>query len=160
MNEITQELHDKIVTLHDEGFSAAKIAQKTRTKKAVVVEVLGSAAKDGIGSDIEVITEATGIKAVAEKVADVLGADDCGCAARAEKLNKIFPRRKTNDLSNEDYRLLQDFFKVKVSSVNTPTQKMLVDIYNRVFNGKRQVSNCGVCVANIIKELKRIFDAV
>lgn len=157
---MNQELHDKIITLHDEGFSAAKIAQKTRTKKAVVVEVLGSAVKDGIGSDIEVITEATGIKAVAEKVADLVGADDCGCAARAEKLNKIFPRRNTNDLSNEDYAYLREFFKVKVSSVNTPVQKQLVDIYNRVFNGKRQVSNCGVCVANIIKELRRIYEAV
>ena len=160
MENLTQELKDKIVLLHEEGLSAGKIAQKTRTKKDVIIEFLGSAAKDGIGSDIEAITEMTGLKAVAEKVAEVMGKDDCGCAARADKLNKLFPRRTTNDLSFTDYEFLEGFFKVKISSVNTKTQKVLVNIYNNVFNSKRSVSNCGPCVASMIRELRKIFEAV
>lgn len=160
MENLTQELKDKIVLLHDEGLSAGKIAQKTRTKKAVIIEFLGSAVKDGIGSDLKDLGEAIGLDVVADKVAELVGADDCGCAARAEKLNKAFPRRHLNDLSNEDYDWLKEFFSVKTSSVNTVIQKKLVAIYNNVFNSKRSVSNCSPCVASMIRELRTIFEAV
>tara|TARA_R110001606_G_scaffold227830_1_gene375914 strand:- start:333 stop:815 length:483 start_codon:yes stop_codon:yes gene_type:complete len=160
MENLTQELKDKIVLLHYEGLSASKIAQKTRTKKAVIIELLGAAVKDGIGSDLKDIGEAIGLDVVADKVAKLLGADDCGCAARAEKLNKLYPRRTLNDLSNEDYESLKEFFSTNKSSVNTPTQKKLLYIYNNVFNSRRSVSNCGPCVASMIRELRTIFDAV
>ena len=45
----------------------------------------------GLGDTIEKITTATGIKAVVEKVAKAVGADDCGCKARKDALNRIIP---------------------------------------------------------------------
>ena len=42
----------------------------------------------GLGDDIEKVLEATGIAKVAKAV---LG-DDCGCEARKNKLNQMFPR--------------------------------------------------------------------
>ena len=97
--------NERIFQLNDEGLSAGKIAQKVKIKKAEVLEILGEAANKGLGTQIEKVTEATGIKAVVETVAKALDAD-CGCAARKEKLNKLFPNRKLNDLSVEDYESL------------------------------------------------------
>ena len=44
----------------------------------------------GLGDTIEKITTATGIKKVVEPVAKAAG-KDCGCAARKDKLNRVFP---------------------------------------------------------------------
>ena len=44
----------------------------------------------GLGDDIEKFTKATGIKNVVDKVAEGLNIP-CGCSARKNKLNKMFP---------------------------------------------------------------------
>ena len=44
----------------------------------------------GLGDTIEKITTATGIKAVVEKVSEIVN-KDCGCKQRREKLNQMFP---------------------------------------------------------------------
>ena len=151
-------INERIFQLNDEGLTPGKIAQKVKVKKAVVLDILGEAANKGAGDIVETITTATGIKAVVDTVAKALDAD-CGCAARKETLNKLFPNRKLNDLSSEDYDALTEWYSVKRSSVNSKQQNMLVDIYNRVFNAKRKVSNCSPCIASINRELRRIYDA-
>ena len=148
-----ENLNEQVFNLHDEGVSAGKIAQRLRIKKAVVLEILGEAADKGLGSKIEKLTEATGIKAVVESVTD-----DCGCKARAEKLNDLFPNRKLNDLLDEQYDWLNQYFSTRHSYVNRPTQVKLVEIYNHVFNSKRVVSSCGVCVKKMVEELQRIYE--
>jgi len=45
----------------------------------------------GLGDTIKKITSATRLDMLAEKIAEVAGADDCGCEARRQKLNKMFP---------------------------------------------------------------------
>jgi hypothetical protein len=150
-------INERIFQLNDEGLAAGKIAQKLKIKKAEVLDILGEAANKGAGDIVEAITTATGIKAVVDTVAKALDTD-CGCAARKETLNKLFPNRKLNDLSNEDYNYLTEWYSVKRSSVNTKQQNMLVDIYNRVFNAKRKVSNCSTCIASINRELRKIYD--
>ena len=148
------ELNEKIFKLNSEGLKPAKIAMKLKIKKAVVLDILGDAANKGLGTIIEAVTEATGIKAIVEALVD-----DCGCAARAEKLNKAFPLRKLNDLSIEDNDYLTGFFKTNNSYVSSKEQRELVEVYNRIFNSKRVVSNCSPCVVNLIKELKDIHGA-
>lgn len=150
-------INEKIFRLNDEGLSASKIAQKVKVKKAVVLDILGEAENKGAGDIVEKITTATGIKAVVDTVAKALDTD-CGCAARKETLNKLFPNRKLNDLSTEDYEWLSEWYSVKRHSVNPSQQKMLVDVYNRVFNSKRVVSNCSPCIASVNRELKNIYD--
>jgi len=44
----------------------------------------------GLGDSIEKVTKATGIKAFVERTNRALG-KDCGCSARRDKLNKMFP---------------------------------------------------------------------
>ena len=150
-------INERIFKLNDEGLAAGKIAQKLKVKKAEVLDILGEAANKGAGDVVESITTATGIKAVVDTVAKALDTD-CGCAARKETLNRLFPNRKLNDLSTEDYDYLTEWYSVKRSSVNTQQQNMLVDIYNRVFNAKRKVSNCSTCIASINRELRKIYD--
>ena len=154
------DVNEKIFLLNSEGLSPSKIAQKMKIKKAVVLDILGESANKGLGTKITDVTKALGLDVVAETIADALGADDCGCAKRAEDLNKLFPNRALNDLSNEDFSYLTEFFIFKRSSVNSLEQKKLVDIFNRVFNAKREVSNCSPCVANLIRDLKKIYGAV
>ena len=45
----------------------------------------------GVGDTIAKITLATKLDKLAEKIAEVAGKEDCGCNARREKLNKMFP---------------------------------------------------------------------
>ena len=47
----------------------------------------------GLGDTIESITEATGIKAIVETIANASNTD-CGCKKRKETLNRIFPYNK------------------------------------------------------------------
>lgn len=44
----------------------------------------------GLGDTVEKIATATGIKKVVYSVAEAAG-KDCGCAARRDKLNRVFP---------------------------------------------------------------------
>lgn len=149
---MTEELIQQIWELRDGGMYPSRIAQKLKLTTASVKEVLGNANKKGAGDIVESITEATGIKAAVESLTD-----DCGCAARKEALNDLFPNRKLNDLSIDDFDFLTGLFASDVRSVDSNTQKILVDIYNRVFNAKRVVSNCSPCVATIVRELKTIY---
>ena len=149
-----ENLNERIFELNDEGLTAGKIAQKLKVKKAIVLDILGEAANKGAGDKVEQITEALGIKAVVE---EVFG-DDCGCKARKEKLNELFPNRKLNDLSHEDYAWLEDYFGRSKSYVNRDDQVELVRIYNHVFNAKRVVSSCSTCVATVINELIKVYE--
>lgn len=53
----------------------------------------------GLGDDIAKFTSATGIDKLAEKLAKLAGANDCGCGNRQDSLNKLFPRK--NKKNNE-----------------------------------------------------------
>ena len=45
----------------------------------------------GLGDTIAKITSATKLDKLAESIADAVGAEGCGCKARQEKLNRMFP---------------------------------------------------------------------
>jgi hypothetical protein len=47
----------------------------------------------GLGDTVAKITSATKLDKLAEKIAEVAGKEDCGCKARQEKLNRMFPYR-------------------------------------------------------------------
>ena len=48
----------------------------------------------GIGDTIEKIMKATGVKNLVETVSGAIGIEDCGCEARKDALNKMFPYKK------------------------------------------------------------------
>ena len=49
---------------------------------------------EGLGDTIAKFTNATGLDKVAEAVAKLAGAEDCGCNRRRKKLNKAIPYKK------------------------------------------------------------------
>ena len=149
-----ENLNEKVFELFDAGKTALQISRKLKVKKSVVQDILGEANNKGLGSVVEEFTEVTGIKKVVEAVTD-----DCGCKARAESLNKLFPNRKLNDLLEDQFAYLDKFFTNRRKSyVNRPEQVKLIEIYNHVFNSKRVVSSCGPCVAKVIQELEKIYN--
>lgn len=111
--------------------------------------------KKGLGDTIEAITEATGIKKVVEVFSEVTGVD-CNCDARKEKLNKIFPYRKTECLNETDYNALGVI--LKQNEITPEDQKTLSDIYFNVFKHRLQLSNCSSCWKGKVEELKRVYN--
>ena len=51
---------------------------------------------EGLGDTIAKITSATKLDKLAESIAAAAGKEDCGCAARRAKLNKLVPYTRTS----------------------------------------------------------------
>lgn len=113
------------------------------------------AASEGLGDSIEKITEATGIKAAVK----FLAGEDCGCDERKEKLNKMFSYRKPICFTEDEYNFLADFFSQERNVIDMRTQKRLLNVYNRVFQARRQYTTCGPCLKQIVDQLERYFEA-
>lgn len=112
----------------------------------------------GLGDTIEKITEATGIKAIVEKVFP-----DCGCQDRKEWLNKTFSYvNKQQKCMNEEQYLFFKAFKEKHLSqskqVSIPGEDMvkLIDLYNSIF--QVDVQGCSDCNAgHFVKKLDLVY---
>ena len=111
----------------------------------------------GLGDTIERITEATGIKAVVEAVSEATGLN-CGCEDRKDLLNKLFPYKQAECLTDEDNEWLSVFFETNNNQLTPKQQNKITDIYKNVFNQTIQPSNCGSCWRDKINELKRVYD--
>jgi hypothetical protein len=108
----------------------------------------------GLGDTIAKITEATGIEALAKFIAG----EDCGCDKRKELLNKIFPYKKANCLSEDDFNYLDDFFKNLKNTISISQQRELTAIYKNVFNINLQQTSCDSCWRDSISELRKIYN--
>ena len=109
----------------------------------------------GFGDTVEKFTEATGIK----KVVKWIAGEDCGCDKRKEKLNQMFKYKSDPQcLTEPEYNYLKDFFKVAKQSLKQEEQREILKISNRVFSEKREVSSCGSCVRELIKQMQRLYD--
>ena len=110
----------------------------------------------GLGDTVEKVTKATGLKKATDFIFDKLGMD-CGCDKRKEKLNKLFPYKKPECLTEDEYMILKGFFERVKSNVSASEQTALLDIYNRVFKQNRQPSTCGSCVKELVNDMKTLF---
>jgi hypothetical protein len=111
----------------------------------------------GLGDTIEAITEATGIKSVVEKVKEVTGWD-CGCDARKETLNRLFPYIKPNCLTEDNYNYLSNLFSKHLNEISINQQYEIIEIYLQVFGTKLEHSNCSSCWRDRINELRKVYD--
>ena len=108
----------------------------------------------GLGDTVEKVFEATGVAKVAKWA---LG-EDCGCDDRREVLNKIFPYRKPECLTEDEYNYLDGFFTGKTNRVEVEVQLRLIEIYNRVFKDNAEPTSCSSCfLNNILKKLERVY---
>lgn len=112
----------------------AKSTKPTRRRKAP---------SKGLGDTIEKVTEATGIK----KAVKWLAGEDCGCDARKEKLNKLFPydRHKPAKCMSEaqynQWTKLKDITKQDKNRYLTEVYPAIAQIHAVVF-GHRYHEPC------------------
>ncbi len=113
------------------------------------------ASSKGLGDKVEKVFKKVGI----DKAAKFILGEDCGCEERKNTLNKIFPSKKINCLTEDEYNYLDTFFKLKSSKVTPDQQAELILIYNRVFNGNAVATSCGSCFLNgVYDKLNKIFN--
>jgi hypothetical protein len=135
--------------------NSKKTTKTTRTKTTTTSK--------GLGDTVEKITKATGIKAVVDAFADATGLD-CGCDARKEKLNKLFPYKRAEVLCLEEseYKVLDEFFaSFNGNEIKLEYQKPLSSIHARVFQHKMYVP-CSCAPRewqNHINDLRGIYEA-
>ena len=107
----------------------------------------------GLGDTVEKITKATGIK----KAVKAIFGDDCGCDERKDRLNSIMSYKVVNCLEEDEYNYIREFLDRNRASVTMSEQRRLLDIYDRVFNQRKQMSSCPSCVRGMISELKKLI---
>ena len=135
-----------------EEFKGDKRTKAYRKYKAKFEREQSKKAK-GLGDVVEKITEATGIKSIVKAIAG----DDCGCDERKERWNKKYKFKYTNCLTPEQFEYMTVFLDTKKNRVSREDQKALVEIYNYVFNAKRQLSSCPSCIKNMIQKLEVVM---
>jgi len=107
----------------------------------------------GLGDTVAKVTKATGI----DKVVKAIAGDDCGCDERKELLNKWFPYKKVECLTDNDYEYLGNLFEQKKSTISISEQRDLMGIYLRVFNEKLQDTSCASCWRDYVNNLKQVY---
>ena len=108
----------------------------------------------GLGDTIEKITTATGIKAAVK----FLAGEDCGCTERKNTLNKVFPYKKIECLTEDEYNYLVSQMEKNSNVVTQTVQLRMLKIYNRVFNDKKAPTSCGSCFKGTYNSLKALID--
>jgi hypothetical protein len=108
---------------------------------------------EGLGTTIEKITEATGIK----KAVKWLAGDDCGCEERKFRLNRMFPK-KPLCLNEGEFNHLDTFFAKTTNKVNITEQRELLKIHNRIFQRNAKESTCASCVRGMVADLRRVYN--
>ena len=108
----------------------------------------------GLGDTIEKITTATGIKAAVK----FLAGEDCGCTERKDTLNKVFPYKKIECLTEDEYNYLVSQMEKNSNVVTQTVQLRMLNIYNRVFNEKKAPTSCGSCFKSTYNALKALID--
>lgn len=106
----------------------------------------------GLGDTIKKFTDATGLTKAA-KLWEELTGQDCGCDARQEKLNQMFPY-KVECLEQDEYDFIQEI-KDK-NTIKAHEQYRINEIYQRVFNKRVKGTSCGRCVRDRIKQLEAV----
>lgn len=135
--------------------NSKKIGKTTKTETSTKSKRPKKA--KGLGDTIEQITEATGIKTA---VKAVFG-DDCGCDARKDKLNKLFPYSRQPECLTEDEIDFLSSGVLRKTSLNYDQRVKIAEIHSRVFNHKYDVP-C-TCSPKIwiqwMRELQELLDA-
>ena len=114
-----------------------------------------------LGDKVEAFTEATGIKAVVDKVAEITGRD-CGCKKRKEMLNSIAYKLT---LQNEPSEAQIDEIYELIQTETAPPKNWnrINKVYCQLFNVRYSVPNtaCGKCLNTYnfrLNELRRVFE--
>lgn len=109
----------------------------------------------GLGDTIEKMTKATGIKAITKFIAG----EDCGCEERKDKLNNLFKYKRPKCLTESEYEQLDIVLNRPRKTELTPVEQYaLLKVYNRIFEAKEVFSTCGSCLADLERELRKVYE--
>jgi hypothetical protein len=138
----------------------AESKAKTTTSKAKQVDLEESIEEvkqesKGLGDTVAKVTKATGI----DKLVKFLAGEDCGCDKRQEALNKLFPYKRPDCLTEDEHDFLTGFFADKNQHrLSRETANKLVDIYNRVFAARQNYTSCAPCMSSVVDNLRKVFE--
>ena len=108
----------------------------------------------GFGDTVAKFTEATGI----DKVVHFIAGEDCGCDKRKEKLNKLFPYKTPECLTEEEHKELTELIPNMRVKVRPSDQLAFLKIYNRVFKTNEQPTSCASCLNDMLRKIKMVYN--
>jgi hypothetical protein len=109
----------------------------------------------GFGDTVAKFTEATGI----DKVVHFIAGDDCNCKARQEKLNKMFPYKTPECLTEVEHEHLTNLLPKMTVRVRPSEQLQFLKVYNRVFKTNEQPTSCASCLNDMLRKIKQVYNA-
>jgi hypothetical protein len=109
---------------------------------------------EGLGDTVAQITKATGI----DKLVKFVAGEDCGCDARKEKLNALFPYRTPKCLTEDEYTYLTESNVLTKQTIKPSEQDAILKIYNRIFGISREPTSCATCWMEIINKMQKVFN--
>jgi len=109
----------------------------------------------GFGDTVAKFTEATGI----DKVVHFIAGEDCGCDKRKEKLNKMFPYKTPECLTEVEHKQLTYLLPKMVVRVRPSEQLQFLEVYNRVFKTNEQPTSCASCLNDMLRKMKQVYNA-
>jgi len=100
----------------------------------------------GLGDTIAKVTKATGI----DRIVKAVVGDDCGCAERQEKMNRLFPYSKGEIKMTPDQISIYERIRPErlKSSTTRQVSEALRILRNDVLNLNEKKINCGSCAAS------------
>lgn len=109
----------------------------------------------GLGDTVEKVLKATKI----DRLVKFIAGEDCGCDERKKKLNELFQyRAKPLCLNEDEYVWLLEFFKNNPKEIKPSEQKVMKNIYERVFQLK-MTEFCDGCVKTMVRKMKQVYEA-
>lgn len=108
----------------------------------------------GLGDTVAKFTEATGI----DKVVHFIAGEDCGCDKRKEKLNKLFPYKTPECLTEEEHNTLTELIPNMRVKVRPSDQIEFLKVYNRVFKTNEQPTSCASCLNDMLRKIKMVYN--
>ena len=109
---------------------------------------------EGLGDTVAQITKATGI----DKLVKFVAGEDCGCDARKEKLNALFPYRTPKCLTEDEYTYLTESNVLTKQTIKPSEQDAILKIYNRIFGISREPTSCATCWLEIIIKMQKVYN--
>ena len=109
----------------------------------------------GLGDTVAKFTEATGI----DKLVNFVAGEDCGCDKRKEKLNKMFPYKTPECLTEVEHKQLTNLLPKMTVRVRPSEQLQFLEVYNRVFKTNEQPTSCASCLNDMLRKMKQVYNA-
>jgi hypothetical protein len=163
----TKEQHMEVLDrYHVKGQKQVDIANEMGVPTHFVNDLISKGTgvrSQGLGDDIEKFLNQPLMKPITEKVKKLIWKDsvDCGCDARKQKLNKMFPTRQPLCMTEDEYHWWTHFKTVNDTTLAPMEATKIAEIWSRIFRSKRIYKPCSCnpkAWQNMINELTQVYE--